>query len=54
MDYIDVRIVDDLMRRGRATWADLAGKLGLTAPAIAQRVRRLEERGLIRGYAALV
>jgi Lrp/AsnC family leucine-responsive transcriptional regulator len=42
------------MRQGRTTWADLASELGLTAPAIAQRVRRLEKRGLIQGYAALL
>ena len=42
------------MRNGRATWADLAVELGLTAPAIAQRVRRLEERGVIKQFAAWV
>jgi Lrp/AsnC family leucine-responsive transcriptional regulator len=42
------------MRQGRATWADLAEELGLTAPAIAQRVRRLEDRGIIRQFAAWV
>ncbi|HLZ27729.1 MAG TPA: Lrp/AsnC family transcriptional regulator [Chloroflexota bacterium] len=38
------------MRDGRATWADLAVELGLTAPAIAQRVRRLQDRGIIRHF----
>jgi Lrp/AsnC family leucine-responsive transcriptional regulator len=42
------------MTHGRATWAELAELLGLSAPATADRVRRLEERGVIRGYAALV
>lgn len=42
------------MREGRTTWADLAQLLGLSAPAAAERVRRLEERGVIRGYSALV
>jgi Lrp/AsnC family leucine-responsive transcriptional regulator len=42
------------MAQGRRTWADLAADLGLSAPAAADRVRRLEERGVIRGYAALV
>jgi Lrp/AsnC family leucine-responsive transcriptional regulator len=42
------------MRDGRMTWAELAGHLGLSAPASADHVRRLEERGVIRGYAALV
>src|SRR4051812_35460007 len=42
------------MANGRATWAELAGILGLSAPAAADRVRRLEERGVITGYAAVV
>lgn len=54
LDPIDCRLVARLMRQGRATWADLAVELGLTAPAIAQRVRRLEERGVIRQFAAWV
>jgi Lrp/AsnC family leucine-responsive transcriptional regulator len=54
LDEVDRRLVVKLMREGRATWADLAVELGLTAPAIAQRVRRLEERGVIRQFAAWV
>jgi Lrp/AsnC family leucine-responsive transcriptional regulator len=42
------------MERGRASWAELAPILGLSAPAAADRVRRLEERGVIQGYAALI
>ncbi|MEM9163256.1 MAG: Lrp/AsnC family transcriptional regulator, partial [Cyanobacteria bacterium P01_F01_bin.4] len=32
------------------TWSDLAGECGVSAPAIADRVRRLEKRGIIAGY----
>lgn len=42
------------MVQGRTTFAELAGMLGLSAPAAADRVRKLEERGIIKGYAALV
>jgi Lrp/AsnC family leucine-responsive transcriptional regulator len=42
------------MREGRSTWSELARLLGLSAPAAADRVRRLEERGVIRGYSAVV
>ena len=42
------------MRQGRVSWTDLAHHLGLSAPAAAERVHRLEQRGIIRGYAALV
>lgn len=54
LDEIDYRLLRLLTRNGRATWADLAHELGLTAPAIAQRVRRLEERGVIRQFTAVV
>jgi Lrp/AsnC family leucine-responsive transcriptional regulator len=43
-----------LMADGRITWADLAKHVGLTPPAVAERVRRLEESGTIRGYTAMV
>lgn len=36
------------------TFADLAEEVGLSAPATAERVRRLEQRGAILGYAALL
>ena len=42
------------MRNGRATWAELGQLLGLSAPAAAERARRLEEKGIIKSYAALV
>jgi Lrp/AsnC family transcriptional regulator, leucine-responsive regulatory protein len=51
---LDSKVVRLLMQNGRATWAELAQQLGLSAPAAADRVHRLEERGVIRGYAALV
>src|SRR6187551_3352489 len=54
MDNLDYKAIAELMAQGRRTWADLAADLGLSAPAAADRVRRLEERGVIRGYAALV
>lgn len=43
-----------LSRDGRATWAELAAAIGLTPPAVAARVRRLVESGVIRQFAALV
>ncbi len=53
LDGIDSKLIHHLMAHGRATWAELAILVGLSAPATADRVRRLEERGLIVGYAAL-
>jgi Lrp/AsnC family transcriptional regulator, leucine-responsive regulatory protein len=54
MDSLDVKAVRLLMRNGRATWAEVGQLLGLSAPSAADRVRKLEELGVIRGYAALV
>ena len=54
LDEIDSKIVRCLMRQGRITWSELANLLGLSAPAAADRVRRLEERGVIQGYAAQI
>lgn len=54
MDTLDLKALTHLMQRGRTAWSELAGTLGLSAPAVADRVRRLEEQGVIRGYAALV
>jgi Lrp/AsnC family transcriptional regulator, leucine-responsive regulatory protein len=42
------------MTQGRITWSELAGILELSAPAAAERVRRLEERKIIKGYTALI
>jgi Lrp/AsnC family leucine-responsive transcriptional regulator len=53
MDTLDRKAIAYLMRQGRATWAELGRLLGLSAPAAADRVRKLEEKGIIRGYAAL-
>jgi Lrp/AsnC family leucine-responsive transcriptional regulator len=54
MDNIDIKIARHLMTHGRASWTDLAALVGLSGPAVADRVRRLEEQGIVRGYAALL
>jgi Lrp/AsnC family leucine-responsive transcriptional regulator len=51
---VDSKILALLMRQGRASWSDLAKHVRLSPPAAAERVRKLEEQGIIRGYAALV
>jgi len=51
---LDVKALKLLMRNGRVTWAELGQFLHLSAPSAADRVRKLEQRGVIRGYAALV
>lgn len=54
MDTIDIKAVERLQTAGRESWATLGVALGMTGPAAAERVRRLEADGVIRGYAALV
>ncbi|GAA5058854.1 Lrp/AsnC family leucine-responsive transcriptional regulator [Thermocatellispora tengchongensis] len=54
MEEIDRRIVTLLADDGRMSFTDLARETGLSVSAVHQRVRRLEKRGVIRGYAALI
>ncbi|XAS75300.1 Lrp/AsnC family transcriptional regulator [Dermatophilaceae bacterium Sec6.4] len=54
MEELDRRIVQLLALDGRMSFTDLGRDLGLSTSAAHQRVRRLEERGVIRGYRAIV
>ena len=54
MEEIDGKIVALLMHDGRMSYTDLGKATGLSTSAVHQRVRRLEERGVIKGYAAVV
>lgn len=54
IDRIDRRIVDELRRDARISWRELADRVHLAPSSVADRVRRLEERGLILGYRAEV
>ena len=54
MEEIDRAIVTALTDDGRLSYTDLAERVGLSVSAVHQRVRRLEQRGVIRGYAAQV
>jgi Lrp/AsnC family leucine-responsive transcriptional regulator len=52
MDATDLRLLAALAANARITFADLAEEVGLSGPSTADRVRKLEERGVIRGYSA--
>ena len=54
MDDIDIRMLSELQKNGRQTFAALGRKAGLSLPAAAERVRRLEDSGVILGYRAEV
>jgi Lrp/AsnC family leucine-responsive transcriptional regulator len=54
VEETDREIVRLLTRDGRMSYTDLARTTGLSTSAVHQRVRRLEERGVITGYNAVV
>jgi Lrp/AsnC family transcriptional regulator, leucine-responsive regulatory protein len=54
MEPVDQRIVELLAADGRISYTDLGKALGMSTSAVHQRVRRLEERGVVRGYTARV
>lgn len=54
MDWIDHRLVQALQVDGRATQLELSKQVKLSQPATAERIRKLEDAGVITGYAACV
>lgn len=52
LDDVGWAILGELQRDARIGFAELGRKVGLSAPAVAERVRRLEDAGVIRGYRA--
>jgi Lrp/AsnC family leucine-responsive transcriptional regulator len=54
LDEINRRLLEELQRDGRVAFAELGRRVGLSAPAVAERVGRLERDGVITGYRAVV
>ena len=54
IDKQDRIILERLAEDARVSWAELAIELNLSAPAVAERVKRLKQRGLIRGFHAVL
>ena len=54
MDALDLRILAELQVDARVSFAELGRRVALSAPAVADRVQRLEETGVITGYRAEV
>ncbi len=50
LDARDRAILDALQENARLSFAEIGRRLGMSAPAVAERVRRLEAEGVIRGY----
>jgi Lrp/AsnC family leucine-responsive transcriptional regulator len=54
MEKLDRRILALLARDGRMSYTDIGKETGLSTSAAQQRVRRLEQRGVIKGYRAVL
>jgi Lrp/AsnC family leucine-responsive transcriptional regulator len=50
LDELNLRILGELQCEPRLTMAALGRRVGLSSPAVTERVRRLEDAGVIRGY----
>ncbi|MDF9811401.1 Lrp/AsnC family leucine-responsive transcriptional regulator [Streptomyces sp. SPB162] len=54
LDATDWRILEALQRDGRASYAELARAVAMSPSAVTERVRRLEESGVITSYSAVI
>ena len=54
IDETDARILEILQRDGRESYAEVGQAVGMSGPSVHERVKKLETRGVIRGYSALV
>jgi Lrp/AsnC family transcriptional regulator, leucine-responsive regulatory protein len=54
IDRVDCRLLAALVQEARTSMADLARLVGLSPPSVAERIRRLEEAGVIDGYTLTV
>jgi len=54
LSHTDARIVSILQADGRRSYADLGTELGMAGPSAHERVKKLESKGVIRGYRATV
>ena len=50
IDPVNLRVLEELQRDPRLTMSELGRRVGMSSPAVTERVRRLEEAGVIQGY----
>jgi Lrp/AsnC family leucine-responsive transcriptional regulator len=50
LDAVNIRILEELQRDPRVTMSELGRRIGMSSPAVTERVRRLEEADVIQGY----
>ncbi len=54
MDAIDREILEILQSEARITMKEIGQRIGLTSPSIIERVKKLEDNGIINGYKAII
>lgn len=54
VDHLDIRLVELLQLNGRISLSELSKKLSLSRPSVAERLKRLQEKGIIEGFSARV
>ncbi|MGO9481227.1 MAG: Lrp/AsnC family transcriptional regulator [Candidatus Kryptoniota bacterium] len=54
LDPIDHRLLEILQKNARTKLNEMAQQLGLTIPTISERIQKLEDRGIIKGYTAIL
>ncbi len=54
VDPTDAKILDILQRDGRRSYAEIGAQVGMSGPSVHERVKKLEARGVLRGYMAQV
>ncbi len=54
IDDLNWRILECLQENARESFANIGRKIGLTPPAVAERVKRMEDLGILQGYKAMV
>ncbi|MCP9198379.1 Lrp/AsnC family transcriptional regulator [Gramella sp. GC03-9] len=50
MDKINWAILEELQKNARVSFTEIGRKIGLTSPAVAERVKKMEDAGVIKGY----
>ena len=54
MDHIDDKILEILKQNGKASATEISKVVGLSIPAVAERIRKMEHSGIIEGYGAKI
>ena len=54
MDHIDEKILTILKKNGKASATEISKIVGLSIPAVSERIRKMEHNGIIEGYGAKI